>query len=145
MWDLNAYQYTAEGKNTTEKFENQFDAVVLGTWGHVQDYCVAGIVEFKPETEGKGTVIANGLAACEWAPRNGGNAYHSNLEKLTTNTLNYLVSKAPSAVETIEATENVNAAAEYYTLSGVRVNAENAAAGIYIVKQGDSVRKVMVK
>ncbi len=142
MWDLNAYQYTAEGKNTTEKFENQFDAVVLGTWGHVQDYCVAGIVEFLPVGEG-GTLIANGLAACEWAPRSGVNAYHSNLEKLTTNAINYLASKATTAVKTVGADQN--APAVYYNLNGVRVNAENAAAGIYIVKQGDSVRKVMVK
>ncbi len=145
MWDLNAYQYASEGKNTTEKFEKDFNADVLGTWGHVQDYCVAGIVEFKPE-DSKGTVIANGLAACEWAPRNGGNAYHANLEKLTTNTLNYLASKATSTgINSVDAAEEVNAPVEYYTLSGVRVNAENAVAGLYIVKQGAKVVKKVIK
>ncbi len=142
MWDLNSYQYTSEGKNTTEKFEKDFNCEVLGTWGHVQDYCVAGIVEFKPE-DGKGTVIANGLAACEWAPREGVNAFHSNLEALTTNTINYLASKATSGVMT--AGESVTAEKEYYTLSGVRVNVQNATAGIYIVKQGNKVAKVAIK
>ncbi len=140
MWDLNSYQYASEGKNTTEKFEKDFNCEVLGTWGHVQDYCVAGIVEFKPE-DGKGTVIANGLAACEWAPREGVNVFHSNLEALTTNTINYLASKATVGVQTVDETET--AAKEYYTLGGVRVNAP--AAGIYIVKQGSKVSKVILK
>ncbi len=142
MWDLNSYQYTSEGKNTTEKFEKDFNCEVLGTWGHVQDYCVAGIVEFKPEGD-KGTVIANGLAACEWAPREGVNAFQGNLEALTTNTLNYLSSKATSGVKNVGVDET--AAKEYYTLGGVRVNAQNATAGIYIVKQGAKVSKVIVK
>ncbi len=142
MWDLNAYQYSSEGKNTTEKFESDFNCEVLGTWGHVQDYCVAGIVEFKPEGN-KGTVIANGLAACEWAPREGVNAFHSNLELLTTNTLKYLASKNTTGVQTVNDAETE--AKEYYTLSGVRVNAQNATAGIYIVKQGSKVSKVIAK
>ncbi len=144
MWDLNSYQYTSEGKNTTEKFEKDFNCEVLGTWGHVQDYCVAGIVEFKPEGN-KGTVIANGLAACEWAPREGVNAFQGNLENLTTNTLKYLALKATSAVQTVGVDEAETAAKEYYTLSGVRVNAQNATPGIYIVKQGSKVSKVVVK
>ncbi len=142
MWDLNSYQYVSEGKNTTEKFEKDFNCEVLGTWGHVQDYCVAGIVEFKPE-DGKGTVIANGLAACEWAPREGVNAFQGNLENLTTNTLNYLASKATTGVNMVNETET--ATKEYYTLNGVRVNAQNAAAGIYVVKQGSKTTKVVIK
>ncbi len=143
MWDLNAYTYTSEGKNTTEKFENDFNAVVLGTWGHVQDYCVAGIVEFLP-VDGCGTLIANGLAACEWAPRSGGNAYHSNLEKLTENTLNYLASKAAAGVESI-VVEAADVQPVYFNLNGMRVNPAEAAAGLYIVKQGNKVTKTVVR
>ncbi len=93
MWNLNGYNniYTADGKNTVERFQNQNNCVVLGTWGHVQDHAVAGIVEFRPTIQYRGRIIANGLAACEWAPRNGGNAYHHNLEQLTFNCLRYLV------------------------------------------------------
>lgn len=141
MWDLNAYQYTSEGKNTTEKFEKDFNAIVLGTWGHVQDYCVAGIVEFLPEN-GSGTVIANGLAACEWAPRSGVNAYHSNLENLTGNTINYLASKAVSSVVGNIETEEFSAV-EYYNLSGMRVNPDQP--GIYIVKQGSKTMKKIIR
>lgn len=143
MWDLNAYQYASEGKNTTEKFEKDFNAVVLGTWGHVQDYCVAGIVEFLP-AEGSGTVVANGLAACEWAPRSGVNAYHNNLEKLTSNTISYLAAKAGSGIENV-GINATDAPAEYYNLSGVRVNPETAGAGLYIVKRGNNVTKTVIR
>ncbi len=144
MWDLNAYQYTSEGKNTTERFEKDFNATVIGTWGHVQDYCVAGIVEFHPENNG-GKLIANGLAACEWAPRSGVNAYHGNLEKLTKNTLSYLASD-PSGVIAVTDGDNADAPEEYYSLNGVRVNPASASAGFYIVKQGNKpARKVVIK
>lgn len=143
MWDLNAYQYTSEGKNTTEKFEKDFNAVVLGTWGHVQDYCVAGIVEFLPENAG-GTLIANGLATCEWAPRSGVNAYHSNLEKLTANTLSYLSSKASAGIDDICTDNSENAPVEYFNLSGMRINPADATAGIYIVKQGNKISKKII-
>lgn len=142
MWDLNAYSYAAAGKNTTEQFEADFNCDVIGTWGHVQDYCVAGIVEFKPVNNG-GIIIANGLAACEWAPRNGGNAYHSNLEKLTANTMSYLAKKSSGIDSVIVSDED--AEEEYYNLNGVRVNPESAAAGVYIVKQGSKVTKKVIR
>lgn len=138
MWDLNAYPWTAEGKNTLEKFEAQYDCTVLGTWGHVQDYCVAGIVEFNPTAAVKGTIIANGLAACEWAPRTGNNAYHSNLTRLTENTINYLAGKNAAGVSGINAAED--AEASYYTLQGIRV--ERPEKGIYIRVCGDKSSKV---
>lgn len=148
MWDLNAYNavYTADGKNTVEKFENQNNATVLGTWGHVQDHAVAGIVEFKPVTEGNGTIIANGLAACEWSPRQGVNAFHSNLVKLTDNTLNYLTAKN-SAISDINgiAGDIGDAPAEYFTIQGIAVNPEALTPGIYIVRQGNTVNKISVR
>lgn len=144
LWDLNAYTYTAEGRNTVEKFENENNAVVIGTWGHVQDHAVAGIVEFKPAAEGQGTVIANGLAACEWAPREGVNAYHSNLVKLTNNTFGYLENLTSSNLE-IVGDNFSDAKVVYYNLQGVRVNGDDLAPGIYIVRQGNTTRKVAVK
>lgn len=141
MWDLNAYTWTAEGKNTLEKFENQYDCVVLGTWGHVQDYCVAGIVEFKPVNEFKGTLIANGLAACEWAPRTENNAYHDNLTKLTQNTINYLASKSVSGVQEIDASEsNVPV---FYNLQGVQVTSPST--GVYIRVSNGKATKIFIK
>lgn len=141
MWDLNAYSWTADGKNTLEKLENQYNCTVLGTWGHVQDYCVAGIVEFKPGSDFKGTVIANGLAACEWAPRTANNAYHSNLTKLTENTLGYLSSKNTAGIKDVEASEN--GIAIWYTLQGVRVN--KPVPGLNILVRDGKSTKVLVK
>lgn len=145
-WDLNAYNaiYTAEGRNTVEKFEAQNNAVVLGTWGHVVDYAVAGIIEFLPASENAGRIIANGLAACEWAPRNGGNAFHENLEKLTDNCIGYLASKAVVAIDEISA-EDTTAPVEYFNLQGMAVGADALTPGIYVTRQGAKVAKVIVK
>ncbi len=112
MWDLNGLSYTADGRNTVERFERQTNSTVLGQWGHVTDYAVAGLVEFHPQASAsrampaQGTVIANGLAAYELLPRIGGNSYTANVERLTGNILRYLESKDPrgsmTSVETPE-------------------------------------------
>ena len=153
LWDFNAYNnaglFTVDGANTVEKFENQTNSVVLGAWGHVKDYACAGIIEFKQQTLGrssdnKGVIIANGLAACEWAPRAGVNAYQSNLEKLTANSLNYLSGDGgQSGVEDIEIAED--AAVEYFNLQGVPVAEDALSAGLYIKRQGNKSTKVIIK
>lgn len=141
-WDLNAISaYTVDGKNTLEKWEGTTNSVVLGTWGHVQDYCVVGINEFQPTADFKGTIIANGLAACEWAPREGVNAYHSNLEKLTANVMNYIAAENPeSNVATFAVAEGE---AAFYTLTGVRV--ANPANGMFIKVLNGKATKVALK
>lgn len=144
MWDLNAFSYAVDGKNTVEKFEKQNSAVVLGQWGHVQDHAVAGIVEFLPTETYKGHIIANGLAACEWSPRQGGNAFHNNLQLLTKNSVSYLADQSTAGVEGIEL-DNTDAAPRYYNLQGIEVSAENLSAGLYIVRQGTKTSKVVVK
>lgn len=98
LWDLNAYSYTSAGANTVEKFENENHATVIGTWGHVIDYAVAGIVEFNPvatsarASSTSGIILANGLAACELSPRYGGNTYAANVERINANSMAYLMS-----------------------------------------------------
>ena len=81
--------------NTVPNFEQANTAELLGGWGQVTDYCVGGIIEFKPTDTYKGTVLINGFAAYEWhqdTPANGQpkNVYQNNIEKLTTNAINYL-------------------------------------------------------
>lgn len=66
-------------------------ATVLASWGQVSDGTNAGLVEFKPSGEYQGTVLACGLAAYEWKQNGATNPYQSNIEKLTTNMLTYLV------------------------------------------------------
>lgn len=141
MWDLNALTFTAEGKNTIEKWETETNSVVLGTWGHVQDYCVVGINEFVADDSYKGTVIANGLATCEWAPRQNNNAFHGNLETLTANILNYIAAANSTnsvAVETAADGEPV-----YYNMQGVQT--ANPANGLYIKVVNGKAQKVVVR
>lgn len=49
-----------------------------------------------------------------------------------------------SAVEAIES-DDVNAPAEYFTIQGYKVNANNLANGFYIVRKGNKVSKIYVK
>lgn len=144
-WDLNALSFTADGNNNVEKFENENNCLVIGTWGQVIDDAVAGIVEFKPQADGEGTIIANGLAACEWAPRSGVNAYHYNLEKLTDNCLKYLLAKTSGVEETAGDLETTDAPTEYYNLQGMRVAADALTPGIYVVRQGDKTVKTVIR
>lgn len=143
MWDLNPLVYTVEGANTVEKFEKQTQSVVLGQWGHVTDYAVAGIVEFLPAATFQGRIIANGLAAYEWAPREGLNGSKANLEKLTANTLTYLT-KAADAISDVEASAD-EAPARWFNLQGITVAPDALTPGLYIMRQGSTTAKVLVK
>lgn len=88
LWDCNIY-----GRGTypdvIKNFEVNTNSLVLATWGHVRDHCVAGLVEFNANAE-HGRCIANGLAAYEWNQNSGPNPYQKNIEGLTNNILNYL-------------------------------------------------------
>ncbi|MFR9165123.1 MAG: DUF4960 domain-containing protein [Dysgonomonas sp.] len=91
MWDLNSYGYTpAEGSNVVLSFEDENNATVMGTWGHVTDFCCAGIVDFNPTASYKGRSIAIGLAAYEWNQNSGENIYQDCIETLTKNVFDYL-------------------------------------------------------
>ena len=59
-------------------------------------------------------------------------------------TLAVKYSGIPSAVSELEA-EDSEAVEEMYDLSGVKVSRENAAPGIYVVRKGSKVRKVVIK
>lgn len=92
MWDLNAYNLPAKvptGKNVVDAWQQLTNSTVLATWGHVTDYCCAGIVEFNPTTDYKGTVLCIGLSAYEFNQR-GGNQYQANTNRLTKNCIDYL-------------------------------------------------------
>ncbi len=127
LWDLNACSYTADGRNTVERFENENQARIIGTWGHVQDYAVAGVIEFLP-TAGKGraagasgTILANGLAACELAPRYGDNAYTGNVERLNANALSYLMTKDPGRTLTGTESYPADTKGELFAVPGIGI------------------------
>lgn len=93
MWDLNSYGFPdlyPQAGNVVKAFQDENNATVLATWGHVTDFCCAGMVEFKPKDDCLGSCIAIGLAAYEWNQNSGANTYQSNIELLTKNILLYL-------------------------------------------------------
>ncbi len=89
MWDCNAFGFDGD-PNVVVNFEDATDCTVLGVWGQVADFCVAGIVEFKQTSDFIGTCIANGLSAYEWNQNSGTNIYQDNIELLTKNCIDYL-------------------------------------------------------
>lgn len=88
MWDCNIYG-KGNYPDVIKNFEVTTNSLVLATWGHVRDHCVAAMVEFYSNAE-HGRCIANGLAAYEWNQNSGANPYQHNIEQLTTNILDYL-------------------------------------------------------
>lgn len=93
MWDFNAYGYRElypDAENTVRAFEIENTAVVLGTWGQVTDFACAGLIEFQPTAECKGTCLAMGLAAYEWNQNTNANKWHDNIIQITRNMVSYL-------------------------------------------------------
>ncbi len=88
MWDCNIYG-RGNQRDVIKNFEVTTNSLVLATWGHVRDHCVAGLVEFYSNSQ-HGRCIANGLAAYEWNQNSGANIYQHNVEQLTKNILDYL-------------------------------------------------------
>lgn len=88
MWDCNIYG-KGDYPDVIANFEATTGSMVLATWGHVRDHCVAGLVDFNP-TGQHGRCVAMGLAAYEWNQNSGPNPYQANIEKITENILNYL-------------------------------------------------------
>lgn len=93
MWDLNKFGYNKEEKNNILWFEEENNAVILGTWQHVVDDAVAGIIEFNPTESINGRCIAIGVAAYEWHQNDVDNTYQGNIEKMTQNAIEYLDAK----------------------------------------------------
>ena len=88
LWDCNIYG-RGNQIDVIKNFEVTTNSLVLATWGHVRDHCVAGLVEFYADAN-HGRCIANGFAAYEWNQNSGANPYQANIEKLTSNILDYL-------------------------------------------------------
>ena len=59
-----------DNPDSQNAFESNNTAKVLAGWGHEHFINCAGLVEFYPVGDWKGTIITNGLAACSWAACN---------------------------------------------------------------------------
>ena len=91
MWDCNNTSLEISNEpNVIKGFETATNSTVLATWGHVRDYCCAGIVDFNPDGDYLGRVLCIGLNAYEWNQNDRTNEYQSNIELLTKNCLDYL-------------------------------------------------------
>lgn len=93
MWDLNSYglrDLVPTAHDVVDAFQQYTGSTVLGTWGHVTDYCCGGIIEFNPTPDIPGRIMAIGLSAYEWDENGTTNTYQSNLELLTKNSIDYL-------------------------------------------------------
>ena len=113
-WDFNHIAGLEDNPNKLVDFEQKTSSTVLGAWQHVTDYACAGVIEFHPTTGFKGTILCNGIAAYEWNQNNVTNAYQSNIEKLTANSLEYLKS-----LNTLTIADNANNVADAIrTMSG---------------------------
>lgn len=78
------------GKNIRiQKFEAAQKCQILGGWGHTQGMDCAGFIEFFPDGDYKGTIVAMGLAAYQWSASN--TAVY-NVKNLTKGVLDYLSS-----------------------------------------------------
>lgn len=88
MWDLNIYGKGSE-LDVIANWEKTVECQVLATWGHVQDHCVAALVDF-PANSNHGHCVAMGAAAYEFNQNSGTNVYQSNIDRLTANILEYL-------------------------------------------------------
>lgn len=65
------------------------------------------------------------------------------LDPFKSATLSFSSESSPTSVDNI-AVDNANGIETWYNLQGVRVDARNAAPGIYIVRNGNTARKVML-
>ena len=91
-WDFNGISGLEDNPNKLADFENKTTSSVIGAWQQVTDYACAGVVEFKPEGDFKGTILCNGIAAYEFNQNDRANLYQDNIYKLTSNSLDYLKS-----------------------------------------------------
>lgn len=77
-----------------QEFEADWNCQMLACWGHVLDFCSAGIVDMNPDGAFKGRVLGIGFAAYQWG---NSNEYIGNVKKLTKNALNYMTVEDPKA------------------------------------------------
>lgn len=85
LWDID------DNTSAVSPFQTTNTCHVFGSWGHAANFTSAGLVEFYPVGDWKGTVICNGLAACSFAEAN---EAKDNVKLLTQGILDYL-SAAP--------------------------------------------------
>ncbi len=82
-----------------ERFTADNNVAWLATWGGINDYFMAGVLEFRPTTEFAGTAIWQGIGGIEYNQNaegdinpDGLNVHQVNINRLSGNALRYLTS-----------------------------------------------------
>lgn len=154
MWNLYEMSFKSTAADRILKFEEDTYSSVIGTWGQDRSDEFAGIVEFYPlqNSDGSygGTIIANGLAACQWYISNGANADAQNMQLMFANTVAYVADKDgvkpenpghgeivqpedPRVEETLECNGRVAMYVGYPDVAALSDNAEEQAAYAWFI------------
>lgn len=143
-----------------KKFEEGTHSIIWGLPDIIGDYARASVIEFQPYNEYLGTIFANGDFSYEWdeAARDGDgkpqggtgkNIYQYNIERYTSNILNYLLETAPAnwTYTTTKAPINVDGKGTTYWSTFYASNNRLLPEGVtaYAVKSNNDGRAQLVK
>ncbi len=100
LWDFNSAAQRGSFDANLSTYESTTTSKVLGTWTHVNDAAVGGIIQYNPTGAYKGTSIAIGMGCYAWdATNKTACGETTNIAKLTENCIAYLdaqnINKAP--------------------------------------------------
>lgn len=141
-----------------KKFEEGTHSVIWGLPDIIGDYARASVIEFQPYNEYLGTIFANGDFSYEWDETardgdgnpqggTGKNIYQYNIERYTSNILNYLLETAPATYTTTKAPINVDGKGTTYWSTFYASNNRLLPEGVtaYAVKSNNDGRAQLVK
>lgn len=141
-----------------KKFEEGTHSVIWGLPDIIGDYARASVIEFQPYNEYLGTIFANGDFSYEWdetardgngnpQDNTGKNIYQYNIERYTSNILNYLLETAPATYTTTKAPINVDGKGITYWSTFYASNNRLLPEGVtaYAVKSNNDGRAQLVK
>lgn len=159
MWKLEG-NIVNSNPEKFKKFEDGTHSVIWGLPDIIGDYARASVIEFQPYNEYLGTIFANGDFSYEWdeAARDGDgkpqggtgkNIYQYNIERYTSNILNYLLETAPAnwTYTTTKAPINVDGKGTTYWSTFYASNNRLLPEGVtaYAVKSNNNGRAQLVK
>lgn len=141
-----------------KKFEEGTHSIIWGLPDIIGDYARASVIEFQPYNEYLGTIFANGDFSYEWDETardgdgnpqggTGKNIYQYNIERYTSNILNYLLETAPATYTTTKAPINVDGKGITYWSTFYASNNRLLPEGVtaYAVKSNNDGRAQLVK
>lgn len=157
MWKLEG-EIVNSNPEKFKKFEEGTHSVIWGLPDIIGDYARASVIEFQPYNEYLGTIFANGDFSYEWDEKardgngnpqdnTGKNIYQYNIERYTSNILNYLLETAPATYTTTKAPINVDGKGITYWSTFYASNNRLLPEGVtaYAVKSNNDGRAQLVK